>query len=291
MSAEDVSEDAQNFYPLYAKPGINEGVLWQFQDEDRITTINDSSGQIKAILERSNGHNSVNEIFEDCERAGVKTDRIESVMRDLRRLGIIVDSRELGIEMHGYTNNPQAFTRPLTNQDVLDITFNDTYLPKSGSEYSPGTTTSNTLDLSKMRESCRNFLPIAIDSKGIMTCLQSSYSAEHHPVPSAGGLYPLRMYLIQKIGSPELPEGLYQYDHTNHHLIRIDEEVDEIDLSYVFGSEDLLHNAPTVVVIAAALDRHNSKYANRGYRYTLLEAGHSAQNIHITAQELGISTL
>lgn len=45
------------------------------------------------------------------------------------------------------------------------------------------------------------------------------------------------------------------------------------------------------MVIAADMDRHPGKYANRGYRYTVLEAGHVAQNVHLVAAECGLSTL
>lgn len=62
-------------------------------------------------------------------------------------------------------------------------------------------------------------------------------------------------------------------------------------LQYSFDSDTLLFNAPLIVVVAADLDRHGRKYSNRGYRYTLIEAGHVAQNMHLAAAEKGVATL
>ena len=37
--------------------------------------------------------------------------------------------------------------------------------------------------------------------------------------------------------------------------------------------------------------RSQKKYGTRGYRYVLLEAGHSAQNVCLRAAELGLGSL
>src|SRR5579884_2825151 len=125
MSAEFMSEESKDFCPLYFSPGIKEGTDWHFPTGDQIITISDQSDQITDVLERSNGHQSLEEILKDFEQAGKDRHQAERVIRDLRRLGVIIDSREIAIESHGSTNNPQTFSRPLTSQDVLDITFND----------------------------------------------------------------------------------------------------------------------------------------------------------------------
>jgi len=284
-------ENPEDFFPRYFVPGTNENGNWRFQDKDNIKTIADDSGQIGEILQYSNGHSSLKEILGKFEQDGLDPENAAKIVRDLRRLGILVDSREIAIEQHSYTDNPQIYPRALSSQDVIDITYNDPFEARRGNAYRFREVTSFIGNLSMERESCRDFSIAPLEPEKIMTCLANAYSREIHPVPSAGGLYPLRMYAIQKASTPELPAGLYQYDHASRTLIYLDNELDQLDLSYVFGSEDLLHNAPTIAVIAADLDRQNAKYGNRGYRYTVLEAGHSAQNIHLTAQELGIATL
>ncbi|MGI9518742.1 MAG: nitroreductase family protein, partial [Pirellulaceae bacterium] len=46
-----------------------------------------------------------------------------------------------------------------------------------------------------------------------------------------------------------------------------------------------------VLCIAAVFLRSQKKYGPRGYRYVLLEAGHSAQNICLAATEQGLGSL
>lgn len=286
-----MSETPEDFFPKYFVPGINEGDDWRFQDKDTVKTIADDSGHIGEILNYSNGHSSLKKILGKFEQDGVDPENVAKIIRDLRQLGILIDSREIAIEQHDYTNNPQVYPRALSSQDVLDITYSDPFEAKRGSTYSFKELASFIGNLSMGRESCRDFSANPLEPEKIMTCLTNAYSKETHPIPSAGGLYPLRMYVIQKAHTPQLPKGLYQYDHDREKLVYLENKLDQLDLSYVFGSEDLLHNAPTIAVIAADLGRQNAKYGNRGYRYTLLEAGHSAQNIHLTARELGIATL
>ena len=52
-----------------------------------------------------------------------------------------------------------------------------------------------------------------------------------------------------------------------------------------------MRDANLVIVLAAVFTRSQKKYGPRGYRYTLLEAGHAGQNICLRAAELGLSTL
>ena len=286
-----MAEARQDFFPYYFLPGINEGDSWHFQDANQIIDVSDTSGHIGDILRHANGHNSLEEILKNFEQSGADTGHVARVIQDLRQLGILTDSREIMVSMHESTDNPQTFSRSLTPLDVLDITLKDTYEPRRGRVINIEPVATYLGELSLSRESCRDFSPEPIEPQKIMACLRNAYSGEDHPVPSAGGLYPLRIYMIQKVDTPELTQGLYHYDHNDQKLIQIDSQFDALDLSYVFGNEDLIHNAPTIIVIAADLQRQNSKYANRAYRYTLLEAGHSAQNIHLTASEIGLSTL
>lgn len=231
-------------------------------------------------------------IVKEYEHDKKDTKRVIRVIEDLRKLGILIDSREIAIKMHESTDNPQSFSWPLSSKNVLDITYNDTYYPRDGVRNFVFEPVKNTIaELSLNRESCRNFSPKHVEPEKIISCLRNAYSAEEHPIPSAGGLYPLRIYMIQTVDRSELPKGIYHFNHTNPSLVQINSEVDDTELRYIFGSETLLYNAPSIVVVAADLQRQNSKYANRGYRYSLLEAGHAAQNIHLTASELGLSTL
>lgn len=55
--------------------------------------------------------------------------------------------------------------------------------------------------------------------------------------------------------------------------------------------EDGVHNAPAVIVVAGDMDRQTRKYSNRGWRYTLIEAGIAAERIESAAREAGFGSL
>src|SRR6202007_2975935 len=52
-------------------------------------------------------------------------------------------------------------------------------------------------------------------------------------------------------------------------------------LYVAFDSVELVDTCGFALLIAADLRRATAKYANRGYRYTLIEAGHVAQNAYL----------
>ena len=102
--------------------------------------------------------------------------------------------------------------------------------------------------------------------------------------PSAGGLYPLELYVLTQ-------EGVYQYLPEGHRLERIaGDDVREPVAVAALGQSALLE-APAVFVITAVFERTAGKYGERAERYVLLEAGHCAQNILLQAVALGLGAV
>mgnify|MGYP001485690454 CR=1 FL=1 len=102
--------------------------------------------------------------------------------------------------------------------------------------------------------------------------------------PSAGGLYPLEVYLV-------IPEGVYRYHPPNQELW-IHRKGDFLgQLSEAALGQASVRGAPAVIVIAAVYERVTGKYGKRGERYVILEAGHAAQNIHLEAAALGLGSV
>jgi SagB-type dehydrogenase family enzyme len=105
----------------------------------------------------------------------------------------------------------------------------------------------------------------------------------NRPLPSAGGLYPLELFVIAR-NVTETPPGVYHYAVMGHGLEQRRDTVPPAALStYLFMGQDVATQAQAVIVITAALARNLEKYGDRGYRYVLLEAGHCAQNINHAA--------
>jgi SagB-type dehydrogenase family enzyme len=104
-------------------------------------------------------------------------------------------------------------------------------------------------------------------------------------VPSGGALYPLDLYvsIVKVLG---VREGLYLYD-PNGHCLELIRAGDAPNLSRCLVHREVGENAACFVVIAASFWRSRFKYSLRGYRFTLIEAGHTMQNLVLAAAALG----
>jgi SagB-type dehydrogenase family enzyme len=107
-------------------------------------------------------------------------------------------------------------------------------------------------------------------------------------IPSAGGLYPLELYVaVSRVAG--IAPGVYHYDPRAHGLARLSDgdSLDAIAAS-IFVPE-ATQGAGAVFLITAMFGRSKIKYGERAYRFALLEAGHAMQNLLLgaTALELG----
>jgi SagB-type dehydrogenase family enzyme len=106
--------------------------------------------------------------------------------------------------------------------------------------------------------------------------------------PSAGGLYPIDTYVVAAQVSG-LPPGTYHYNVLTAELERLPGDQAPRDvMGEGFFAQDFAVDAAVGVLFVAAFDRTVTKYAERGYRLTLLDAGHAAQNVLLTAEDLGL---
>jgi SagB-type dehydrogenase family enzyme len=108
--------------------------------------------------------------------------------------------------------------------------------------------------------------------------------------PSGGSLYPVDIYCISQnvVGCNE---GLYSYD-PNLHALQIlvpGSYVDRISSATFLG--ETVVKAGVVILMVANFPRTKFKYGERAYRFTLLEAGHIAQNMLLVAESLGLGAL
>ena len=102
--------------------------------------------------------------------------------------------------------------------------------------------------------------------------------------PSAGALYPLTLYLLTK-------DGLFRYIPDGHKLVEISSEDKWPMLVRASLGQSFLREAPADIVIAGNFRITEAKYGARAYRYVLMEIGHVAENIHLQAISLGLSSI
>jgi len=108
-------------------------------------------------------------------------------------------------------------------------------------------------------------------------------------VPSAGGLYPLEVYLVTgKDTVAGVPAGVYTYKAQTHSLQLIAEGDNRNLLANACLSQMWLARAPALVVVGGVFARTTARYGNRGVQYVFMEAGNSSQNLYLQAQALGL---
>ena len=147
------------------------------------------------------------------------------------------------------------------------------------------------------RASVRDLRPSSLTLKQVGTLLRQAYGITRENkgngprsfrvVPSGGAMYPLEIFFH----SPHikgLRAGLYHYNPVENQL-RLLREGDETEkIAKAMVQTEVARGASLIVFITAFFERSVFKYKDRGYRFVLLEAGHVAQNVNLTATALGL---
>lgn len=152
------------------------------------------------------------------------------------------------------------------------------------------------------RRSRRHFAAHPLSLLDLATLLHGAYgvTAERkipvgrqrfRSVPSGGALYPLEIYPVVK-NVEGVQQGLYHYDPFRHLLEEIRTDDAERALRDLLVELPNLPDIPAtcgvVLFVAGIFWRTRFKYALRGYRWVLIEAGHVGQNLALAAESRGL---
>ena len=102
--------------------------------------------------------------------------------------------------------------------------------------------------------------------------------------PSAGALYPIELYILSL-------HGLFHYIPDGHKLEILGSEDLRTKLAFSSMGQLSVQNAAIDIVICGIADRITGKYGGKGIVFMHMEAGHIAQNIHLQAFALGLSSV
>lgn len=135
------------------------------------------------------------------------------------------------------------------------------------------------------RRSVRDFTKKALTLEEISQLLWAAQgvtnSKGYRTAPSAGGLYPLEVYVVT-------PEYVLHYLPA-HHQVEVHAVGDRRASLQAAGlSQSAIGDAPAVFVITGVFGRTEAKYGSRATRYVWLEAGHAAQNLVLQAAALDL---
>jgi SagB-type dehydrogenase family enzyme len=158
------------------------------------------------------------------------------------------------------------------------------------------------LKLLGTRTSCREYRLAQLPAQTFSTTLKCAYGINRttpiaqtgrgflRTVPSAGGLYPLEIYVLAR-QVESLPDGIYHYDPKRHAVELFREGTWFADLDEIMITAPFVRAANLIFFLTAVFNRSQKKYGPRGYRYILLEAGHVAQNLCLIAAEFKLGSL
>lgn len=151
------------------------------------------------------------------------------------------------------------------------------------------------------RASCRCFAHRPLTAAQLGAILKAAYgvygeapagetSLRERPVPSAGGCYPLEVYVL--LWNVEgIPPGTYHYEPLQHALECLQAKPPTSKISSLFLDQPYLADAGALIILTAVVERQLIRYVDRGYRYLLIEAGHVAQNVGLVANALDVGCL
>jgi SagB-type dehydrogenase family enzyme len=151
-------------------------------------------------------------------------------------------------------------------------------------------------DLLDRRRSSRADVLRPARLRDLSAVLAAAYRAEERsrgttrrPVPSAGALYPLELYVIS-LAFNDLERGTYHF-HPFRQRLSLLGPLKRAELDAAMVDPSILDTASALVVVTAVFWRSRFKYGSRGYRFALLEAGHAIQNALLAATDLDLPAL
>ena len=151
------------------------------------------------------------------------------------------------------------------------------------------------LERSLMRRRSATTFSTAMPSKRVLSrllCLAHGIYADRArgPVPSAGGVQALELYLVT-FEQSWLPSGAYHFDRTGNYLSQLVSSASRHEWMTRVPSLAPIKGGAILFVLVGDYDRVEAKYGARGLRFLLIEAGHLAQNLCLLASSLALRAL
>lgn len=203
----------------------------------------------------------------------------------------------LGRNIFRFMNDPQAIKQSLSGYKNYDA-FPAFGLPANDVDSSAALRTMRT------RRSCRSFgAPLALLELG--TLLRAAISSSGRATPknapleqlflrpyaSAGSMAPVEFY-CGLLNVRDTPRMLGHYDPRSHQLRVIKNDLSLAAFKAFQTHEDgLLESASAIIFITGVFHRSIAKYGQRGYKFTLMEAGAAYQTLQLAATGLGLGSI
>ncbi|NUO54836.1 MAG: SagB/ThcOx family dehydrogenase [Polyangiaceae bacterium] len=139
------------------------------------------------------------------------------------------------------------------------------------------------------RRSHRDFAPGALTPQELA---QLTWSAQGitdkerglRAAPSAGGLYPLELYVVDA-------KGIWHYEPSKNALSLITAGDHRAELMQIGVGQAPIGAAAVNLVFTGVIERSRPRYGDRAERYVQIEVGHAAENVLLQATALGLGAV
>lgn len=139
-----------------------------------------------------------------------------------------------------------------------------------------------------VREYSRRELDLAEIAQLLWSAQGRTSRHDRRTAPSAGGLYPLELYVVA--GNVDgLSPGIYRYRSRSHELELVAGGDRRTTLAAAALDQNWVRRAPAALVVAAVYERTEKKYGKRGRRYVHMEVGSAAENVYLQAEASGLA--
>ncbi|MBN1266414.1 MAG: SagB/ThcOx family dehydrogenase [Anaerolineales bacterium] len=145
------------------------------------------------------------------------------------------------------------------------------------------------------RQTYRNYDPTPLSLEELSTLLWATQGVKRivgeqttfRTVPSAGSRHAFETALLIN-RCADLEPGLYRYLALDHQIspVRLSESAAQEVRSACLNQGSIEKSAVTFIWYAVT-ERMIWRYADRGYRYLFLDAGHVCQNLYLAAESMG----
>jgi ribosomal protein S12 methylthiotransferase accessory factor len=228
---------------------------------------------------------------------------LDAFLDRLIEKGALYDSTEISSFVWSFVLNPPAFSRSLSETEIESLVLRAAERQQARpAESFFSVAEFGILRVIATRKSHRAFSGAYAPLEALIQMLWAGYGIvlsddideefDRHTVPSAGALYPLQLSLVLFAAVGRLPSGIFSVAFKNDGSVGLNRESDDLLAVYQsFIDPLILTGAHGVIVISGEFKITEEKYGNRALLYVPVEAGHVAQNIHLTACDIGIATV
>jgi len=105
--------------------------------------------------------------------------------------------------------------------------------------------------------------------------------------PSAGALYAGEVY-VAAARVQGLAPGIYYYEVGSHRLVEVAGSFEPAQLAAAIRGA-ATEGAAATILLTNVFGRYSWRYANRGYRYALIDSGHIGENLRLAAASAGLA--